>query len=83
MSDYNDDFYEDDYLWDVEHGYIDEPSSAPVGDFVGLRSILGGLLLLSVIFTIFNIDSADIPGALLVILGLGASWIWAKIRGFI
>ena len=79
----NNDFYDDDYLWDIENGYIDEPSSTPVGDFVGIRSILGGLILISVIFTIFDIDVENIPGALLTMLVLGSCWVWAKIRGFI
>ena len=79
----NNDFYDDDYLWDIENGYIDEPSSTHVGDFVGIRSFLGGLILISVIFTIFDIDVENIPGALLTMLVLGSCWVWAKIRGFI
>jgi len=81
MRDNEDSFY-DDYVWDVENGFIEEPTGGSSGEFIGLRSVIGGLLLLSFIFTIFNIDVENVPGALLVILVLGSCWVWAKIRGF-
>ena len=55
MRDNEDSFY-DDYVWNVENGFIEEPTGGSSGEFIGLRSVIGGLLLLSFIFTIFNID---------------------------
>ncbi len=83
MYDHDDDLYEDDYVWDVENGFIDEPTGGSYGEFIGLRSVIGGLILISVVFTIFNIDVENVPGVLLTILVLGSCWVWAKIRGFI
>ncbi len=80
MSDDYNDFYEDDYLWDLENGFIDESSSGSIGDFHILRTFIGGLILLSAILSILKIDVNDMSDYLYLILLVAACWVWAKIR---
>lgn len=79
MRDENDNFYDDDYLWDIEQGFY-KPSTGGGSDLPIVRIFGGGFLIVWIITSIFRLNVDEWPSALFLIFFIGSCWFWSKIR---
>ena len=79
MSDNDDSYYDDDYLWDIEQGFY-EPSTGGGSDLPIVRIFLGGLIVSAFITSIFSLNVDEWPSAVFLIFFIGSCWLWSKIR---